>query len=172
MGERDVVIVNNPCQLATLATPFVRAYYSESVPSSLRTLLPANTGFRLTRATERTLVAEADESTASQHLMGCDDLGPVHACYGMQAMNNILPSRPTWEKGQRVVRKGFVTEVLEISPKGEPRKIAFHLDQDPESPQMLWLSFDWATLKYQRFALPAIGESANLPGPNLRSKRR
>lgn len=168
MGERDVVVVNNPCLLATFATPFVRAYYSEPVPSSIRTLLPANTGFRLSRTSARTLVAEADRSTASGDLMSCDDLGPAHPCYAIQGMNNILPGPLAFESGMRVTRKGFVAEIIETSASGELRQIAFHFDQPLASEQLVWLWFDWSTWKYQGFTIPPIGESVSIEGPSLK----
>lgn len=170
IGERDVVVVNNPCLLTTLATPFVRAYYSEPVPASMRTLLPANTGFRLRRTSERTLVVEADRSTASGDLMSCDDLGPAHPCYAIQGMNNILPGPDAFESGMRVTRKGFVAEIVETSASGALRQVAFHFDQPLESAQLVWLWFDWSTWKYQRFAIPRIGESVSIAGPSLKGR--
>jgi hypothetical protein len=154
----------------TFATPFVRAYYSEPVPTSVRTLLLANTGFRLKRTAQHTLVVQADATTAGGDLMACDNLGAAHACYAIQGINNILPARRTFQSGQRVWRKGFSAEVIETAHDGTLREVAFHFHQDLDSPQLVWLWFDWSTWRYQRLAIPRIGESLNIAGPRLASR--
>jgi len=170
VGDRDVIVVNNPCQLVTFVAPFVRAYYSESIPASFRTLLPANTGFRLTRASEATLIAQVSEHGLSKGLLACGDLGPVHPCYAFQAGNDLLMAQPTWKSGDRVRRKGFVTEILEVSEQGAPRKIAFHFDHSLDSRRMFWLRFDWNSLKYERFPMPSVGDHVTIEGPRRRQR--
>jgi hypothetical protein len=161
IGGHDVVIVNNPCLLTSLATPFVRAYYSEPLPASLRTLLPGNTGFRMTRQTETSLVVEAEGSD----VFACDNTGPAHLAYALQFMNEFLAGESLRSDVRRVVRRGFVTEVLEVSERGLPRKIVFHFDKSLDSPNIVWIRFEWATLLYCPFQVPSVGKSVELEGP-------
>jgi hypothetical protein len=63
------------------------------------------------------------------------------------------------------VRKGFVAEVLDASPTGGPRAVAFHFDKPLESEQMVWLYFDCRRQKILPFVPPAIGESVGIAGP-------
>ncbi len=171
IGGRDVIMVNCPAQLATLAAPFVRAYYSEPLPMSFATLLPAQTSFTLTRVSDSTLIAEAITRAPGKGLLSCDEMGLVHPCYALQAANTILTAGRTWKVGQRVERKTFVTEVMEITETGAPRKVAFHFHTALDSEQMFWLHFNWGTLKYEKFKVPKVGEGATIAGPQQRSRR-
>lgn len=165
LANRDAVIVNNPCLIATLAAPFTRAYYSEPVPSSIRTLLPANTGFKLSRPNPTTLVVEAAGPSSHNDIFSCDPLGPVHPCYALQTANDFLAGCSWPTHGERRSIAGFTAEVLEVTKRGAPRKVAFRFDAPLDSENLLWLRFDWPTFRYERFNPPKIGEEVQIRGP-------
>jgi hypothetical protein len=41
----------------------------------------------------------------------------------------------------------------------------FRFDTSLDSPEFHWLRFDWPTLSYQPFIIPAIGQAVTLSGP-------
>jgi hypothetical protein len=67
-----------------------------------------------------------------------------------------------------VTAKGFVAEILEVSPRGAPRSVAFHFDRPLESDSMVWLSFDWGRWAHMPFVLPRIGETTEVAGAGSR----
>jgi hypothetical protein len=98
-------------------------------------------------------------------LFDCPDLGPAHACYACKAFNELFFGGRVWKTGECVTTKGFVAEVLETSPRGAPRSVAFHFGQPLESDGTVWLFFDWRSLAHLPFVPPRIGETIEIAGP-------
>ncbi len=161
IGGRDVVVVNNPPQLSTLAVPFYRAYHGRPLPKTIRILIPGSIRFAVTRADPATLILTAKEAD----LFDCPALGPMHMAYLFKAMNDFLAGDRTWKTGDRVTRKGFVAEVLDVSQRGAPRSVAFHFDSPLESKGIVWLFFDWRSYRYAPFVPPRVGDTIEIPGP-------
>jgi hypothetical protein len=161
VGERNIVVINDPTGLSLLV-PFYRAYRNEPLPRSTRILVPGSTTIEVKRTDDSTLILEAKGSD----LFDCPALGPVHACYACKAANDYLFGQRVWETGDRVTTKGFVAEILEVSPKGAPRSVAFHFAKALESDGMVWLFFDWRRFAHESFVLPRIGETIEVVGPH------
>jgi hypothetical protein len=159
IGERDIVVINDPTML-TAFIPFYRAYRGESLPRSTRILVPGSVPFDVSRPDAATLILKAKESD----LFECPDLGPFHACYACKAANDFLFGGLTWKVGDQVIRKAFVAEILEVSPRGAPRSVAFHFGKPLESDRKVWLFFDWHRGAHRTFALPRIGETVAVAG--------
>jgi hypothetical protein len=159
-GEHDVVIVNDPAPTGA-AVPFDRAYRGQPLPRSIRTLAPGLAGMIVNRPDARTLVLTANGTD----LFGCPALGPLHVGYGIEAGNDFLFGGRSWSVGERVAVKGFVAEVLELSPDRAPRSVAFRFDQPLEAENMVWLWFNWRRQDYERFTLPKPGGTSEIAGP-------
>jgi hypothetical protein len=162
IGERDIVVINDPTILSAMI-PFYRAYRGEPLPRSTRILVPGSVPFEVNRPDATTLILKAKESD----LFDCPDLGPVHLCYACKSANDFLYDVRTWKAGDRVTRKAFVAEILEVSPRGAPRSVAFHFAKPLESDRMVWLFFDWRRGAHRPFALPRIGETVAVVGPRV-----
>jgi hypothetical protein len=63
--------------------------------------------------------------------------------------------------------KGFAVEILEVSPRGAPRSVAFHFAKPLESNAIVWLFFDWHSLAHLPFVLPQVGETIEVAGAGL-----
>jgi hypothetical protein len=161
VGERNIVVINDPTGLSIMV-PFYRAYRNESLPRSTRILAPGSTPIEVKRTDSSTLILKAKGSD----LFNCPALGPVHACYACKAANDYLFGQRVWETGDRVRTKGFVAEILEVSPRGAPRSVAFHFAKPLESDGMVWLFFDWRRFAHESFVLPRIGETIEVVGPH------
>jgi branched-subunit amino acid transport protein len=159
IGERDIVVINDPTGLCAIV-PFYRAYRHEPLPRTTRILAPGSTPIEVTRRDAATLILKANDSD----LFDCPALGPVHACYACKAVNDFLYGQRVWEPGDRVTAKGFVAEILEVSPRGAPRSVAFHFDKPLESGGMVWLFFDWRRWAHLPFVPPRIGETVEIAG--------
>ena len=160
IGDRDIVVINDPTIL-TLMVPFYRAYRGEPLPKSTRILMPGSVPFEVSRPDATTLILKAKELD----LFDCPEIGPFHACYGCKSANDFLFGGLTWKADDLVTRKAFVAEILEVSPRGAPRSVAFHFPKPLESGQTVWLYFNWKQGAHRPFALPRIGETVTIAGP-------
>jgi hypothetical protein len=160
LGDRHVVVVNDPTMTA-LMVPFARAYSGQPLPRSIRTLIPGSVRFQVSRADASTLIFTAMEGD----LFDCPALPPVHLCYALKAANTLLFGAENWKAGDQVARKGFVAEILEMSPRGAPRSIAFHFDTPLESERVVWIFFDWRRFAHRPFVPPQLGETIMIQGP-------
>jgi branched-subunit amino acid transport protein len=157
VGDRDVVVINEP-GIISFVVPFERAYRGLPLPRSLRILVPGSIPLEVRRADASTLILTAKEGD----LFDCPALGPIHLAYVCKAANEWLLGGRKWETGQRVTCKGFQAEVLDLSPRGMPRSLAFHFEGPLESERKVWLYVDWRHLKHEPFVLPQIGETIEI----------
>lgn len=166
IGDREVIIVNDPAE-SPVVVPFDRAYRGLPLPKSLRTLSPGLSGLVVSRPDASTLVL----TSKGADLFDCPPLGPVHVAYALKLGNDFLFGGRTWHVGDRVISKGFVAEVLELSHEGVPRSVAFHFEHSLDSENMVWVYLDWQRHGHLPFILPKVGETTELLGPTGRSGR-
>ncbi|HWQ92618.1 MAG TPA: hypothetical protein VN673_13170 [Clostridia bacterium] len=159
IGERDVVIVNDPT-MASMLVPFERAYRGRPVPRSVRTLVPGTVRLQVSRRDASTLLVSARQAD----LFDTPVQRPLHVGHVCKAANDLLLGGRTWKVGERVACKGFVAEVLELSPRGLPRSMAFHFDRALESEKFVWLFFDWRHLTHSPFVPPQPGQTVEIGG--------
>jgi hypothetical protein len=167
IGDRDVIIVNDPAE-TPVVVPFDRAYRGQPLPKTMRTLAPGLSGLVVSRPDASTIVL----TSKGPDLFDCPSLGPFHVAYALKAGNDFLFGGRVWGVGERVVSKGFVAEVLELSDDGAPRSVAFHLEQSLDSKNMVWLYFDWRRHAHLPFSLPKPGETTEIAGPTGRGHQR
>jgi hypothetical protein len=164
MENKNVIVVNAPCAITLAYMPFYKAYYHQPLPRTLRTLVPGCTSFDVQRTDEQTLVIQSRASD----VFTCDDVGPAHIAYIFSACN-VAVGVPKSKKGDRHDLRGLTVEVLEANVADVATRVAFRFDHSLDSPDFHWLQFDWQTLSYEPFQIPAIGQSVSLSGP-LRKK--
>ena len=158
IGGREVIMLNDatPC-----AATLDRMNHGQLLPKRLRLLVPGITPFVVSRPDVSTLILKAKGTD----LFACPHLGPIHAGYAITTCFDLLCDGRTWKTGDRVTRTGFLAEVLEISPRGAPRAVAFHFDRPLESEDMVWLFLDWRRFTTSRFVPPQIGSAVEIAGP-------
>ena len=158
--NKNVIVINAPCQLPLAYAPFYRAYHHQPLPKTIRTLVPGCTSFDVQRTDDKTLVIQSK----APDIFSCDNVGLIHAAYAFRAVN-VLVGAPGCTKGDRHDLGGLTVDVLESDASDLPSRVAFHFDTSLESPDFHWLRFDWPTWSYQPFKIPAIGQSVTLSGP-------
>jgi hypothetical protein len=158
IGGRDLVALND---FTVIMLPFDRLYRGKPLPNNVRLLVPGVTPFEVNRVDASTLVIQAK----GVDLFDSPPLGPLHLGYALNAANELFLGGRTWAKGDRVMRKGFMAEIREVSPRGAPREVAFHFDKPLDSDEMVWLYFDWRRQVTSQFVLPRVGETVEIKGP-------
>jgi len=158
--DKDVIVVNAPCAITLAYAPFYRAYYHQPLPRTLRTLVPGCTSFDVQRIDDQTLVIQSK----APDIFSCDDVGPVHLAYVFNACN-VAVGVPRSKRGDRHDFGGLTVEVLESTAVDVASRVAFRFDTPLGSPDFHWLCWDWQTLSYKPFEVPAIGQSVTLSGP-------
>jgi len=165
IGERDVVVINDPTMTCAVV-PFDRAYRGQPLPKTIRTLMPGSIPFEVNRPNASTLILKAEGAD----LFACPAVGPFHVCYACKAVDDLLMGERMWQSGERVTNEELVAEILEVSPTGGPRSVAFHFDKPLESAGTVWLFFDWRRFSHLPFVLPRIGETIQIAGSRDRTK--
>jgi hypothetical protein len=158
--NKNVIVINAPCQISLAYAPFYRAYHHQPLPKTIRTLVPGCTSFDVERTDDKTLVIQSK----APDIFSCDDVGPIHAAYAFRAVN-MLVGAPGCKKGYRRDLGGLTVEILESDASDLPSRVAFRFDTSLDSPDFHWLQFDWRTLSYMPFKIPAIGQSVTVSGP-------
>ena len=158
--DKDVIVVNAPCAITLAYAPFYRAYYHQPLPRTLRTLVPGCTSFDVQRIDDQTLVIQSK----APDIFSCDDVGPVHLAYVFNACS-VAVGVPRSKRGDRHDFGGLTVEVLESTAVDVASRVAFRFDTPLGSPDFHWLCWDWQTLSYKPFEVPAIGQSVTLSGP-------
>jgi hypothetical protein len=160
MENENVIVVNAPCQLGFMLAPSYKAYHRQTLPKTMRTLVPGCTGFEVKRTDDKTLVIQS----RAPDMFSWDNAGPVHFAYLFRTFNLLL-GEPKCKKGDRYDMGGLTVDVLELDASDLPSRVAFRFDTSLDSPDFHWLRFDWRTFSYQPFEVPGIGQSITLPGP-------
>jgi hypothetical protein len=155
-----VIVVNAPCPHALAFAPAYKAYHHLPLPKTMRTLLPASTSFEVKRTDDNTLVIQSH----GPDIFSCDDMGALNAAYALSALDLCL-CEPKCKKGDRYDLGGVTVHVLESDASDLASQVAFRFATSLDSPEYVWLWFDWRTASYQPFMVPAIGQSVTLSGP-------
>ncbi|MGB7747457.1 MAG: hypothetical protein WBN75_09235 [Verrucomicrobiia bacterium] len=159
--NKNVIVVNAPCAIALAYSPFYRVYHHQPLPRTLRTLVPGCTSFDVERINDQTLVIQS----RAPDIFTCDDVGPAHFAYVFSACN-VAIGAPKSKKGDRHNLDNLTVEVLEANAADVATRVAFRFDTSLDAPDFHWLWWDWRTLSYKPFAMPAIGQSVILSGPS------
>ena len=160
VGTKDVIVVNAPCSLVVAYAPFYKAYRDQPLPESIRMLVPGCTSFEVQRTDAQTLVI----ASKAPDIFSCDELGPIHGVYACRSAN-LLIAVPKCRKGDRYNLGSLTAEVLQLDESRLPSRVAFQFDTPLDSPNFRWLRFDWPTLSWKPFQVPAVGQRITISGP-------
>jgi hypothetical protein len=167
VGNRDVIIVNEPLPFSPFYAPSYKAYYHRPLPRSLRVLVPGCASVEVRRMDGNTLVLQSQ----GPNIFSCEDVGPIHAAYGCCIATGLL-GESKFKKGDRCELGRLVIEILETDAAEMPSRVAFRFDTSLDSPDLLWLRWDWATGSHKPFTPPAIGQSVTLSGPRRMAENK
>ena len=158
--NKNVVVINAPCYFALAYAPAYKVYHHEPLPKTMRTLVPGCTGYDVERTDDRTLVIQA----RGTDIFSCDEVGRFHFAYAFRTANLAIAA-PKCKQGDLYEVGGLSVEVLKVDPENLPIRVAFRFDTSLDSADFHWLWFDWQTITYQPFKIPAIGQGVTLSGP-------
>jgi hypothetical protein len=158
--NKDVIVINAPCQLAVAYAPAYKIYHHQPLPKSLRTLVPGCTGFDVERTDDKTLVIQAKGAD----IFSCNEVGRIHFAYGFRTAN-LSFGTPRCKQGDRYDLGNLTVDVLQVDAAGLPSRVAFHFDTSLDSTNFQWVRFDWPTLSYIPFEMPGIGRGVTVYGP-------
>jgi hypothetical protein len=159
LENKDVIVINSPSMLALAYLPFAKAHSHQSLPRTLRTLVPGCTSFDVERTDEKTLVIQSK----APDIFACDDVGPVHKLYAVR-FSNVFLGELEFKKGERLERRGLVVEILELDAAKLPSRVAFRFNASLDSPTFHWLQFNLQTCSYEPFPVPAVGQRVTVFG--------
>lgn len=159
--NKNVIVINAPCQYLLAAAPFYKVYHHQPLPKSMRLLAPGCTGLNIERTDDRTLVIQSQ----GPDIFSCDDKGLFNIGYAFQGFNLAVCS-PMCRQGERYGLGCVNVEVLQVDSAHLPSLVAFHFNAPLESTNFEWLRFDWRTFSYQPFAVPALGHTITLVRPS------
>lgn len=160
IDQSDVVLINAPCQLSLMAAPFVKAYEGKPLPKTLRSLLPACTGFEVERTDDQTLVVRP----AGSDIFSADSKKPLHISHVFATIDEYFRP-PSFTPGARTLLPGLEIEVCELSGRNMPARVSFRFARSLEASSFHWLYFDWKQMGYRQFRIPEIGQTAMIIGP-------
>ncbi|HVM61903.1 MAG TPA: hypothetical protein VMV72_13655 [Verrucomicrobiae bacterium] len=158
--NKNVILVNSPCPFALIHVPSYKAFYRQTLPKTLRALVPGCTGFDVRRTDDNTLVIRPK----GPDMFSCDDVGRMHPAYLFRTFNTTMGGARLG-KGHRMELPGLRVEVQEASADGRPTRVAFRFDDSLDSPGFYWLRWSWQTFSYTPFEIPAVGQNVSLSGP-------
>ncbi len=159
--DKNVVIVNAPCQLSLCEAPAYRVYYGQNLPKSLRALAMGTAALEVTRSNERTLVIKSKQD----NIFDCDQRSPLHFSHLFAVMNHLFVGDEIFNNSHKFIVKGLIVEVLASDSKGLPKELAFVFGVPLEDATLRWLQFNWYTGSYEPFQIPQIGQKVLIPGP-------
>ena len=164
--NKDVVIINSPSMLALAYVPFDKAYSHQPLPRTLRTLVPGCTSFEVERIDEKMLLIQSK----APNIFSCDDVGPIHPLYAVR-FSNVFLGELEFKKDEQFERGGLMVEILELDAAKLPSRVAFRFNASLDSPTFHWLQFNFQTLAYEPFAIPAVGQRVTVLGEKVPQAR-
>lgn len=159
--NKNVVIVNTPCQLSMAYAPLYRFYTGQNIPVSIRNLAVGTADLEVTRINERTLVIKSTQD----NIFVSDQRSPLHFSHIFAVLNNLFVGNMTFNQGDKFIVKGLTVEVLACDSKKLPKELAFVFDVPLDDPTLLMLQFNWTNFTYEPFRIPKIGQTVSIPGP-------
>jgi hypothetical protein len=169
-ATQDVVLVNAPSPGEMIYVPGLRELRGQPLPAHLRILAAAHTTVTLTRIDEWTLAVRPEHGYLIPPGSAVGDrrdwwplAGAPFAC---QVGDVLFRSRSyPLSLGTTVSLSGFQAIVTELTPDGRPQAAQMRFSHRLEDASLRFLQWDWSTLSYIPFALPAVGETVTVAGP-------
>ncbi len=144
----EVVFVSSPDYFYVKLLPMLRALAGRPKLERVRALSFGPVPLRITREDERTLLID--------YVSGIMPT-PLTELY----RNANLPMH----RGERVVLSGLTIAILELTPDGRASRARFSFERSLDDPALRW--FTWRERGYVAFRPPAVGQSVELPAPQV-----
>jgi hypothetical protein len=144
IAQQDLVIVNAPSLLHAAYFPVERELRGEPVPRHMRYLGSGLEAMTIRRPDARTLTIRIDGGFI-----------------GWTFERLFRDERHPMAVSERVEVTGMTATVTALTPDGRPAEAAFRFNVPLEDRALRWLV--WRDGEFQPFALPAIGETIELP---------
>ncbi len=168
--RQDVVIANAPSPGQFIYVPSLRASVGQPLPAHMRILAPAHSAVTITRVDGHTVIVRPERGyllRPDAPLEAERNYFPlVHPVYASRYGDGFTRSGAfPMAQGQQVTLTGMQVEVTALTDDGRPAEARMTFSRPLEDPSLRWLQWDWDRNAYIPFALPAIGETARIPGP-------
>lgn len=165
----ELVMVNTPSPQKDYYMPFEWRFQHGVFPSGMNVLAPGFVSFELTRVSLREFELYAPMGLPLNHRQDMEDLNghhPVMApAFASQILQSLMTSPDdTWHQGTRRYAGSTRITVLALH-EGRPSRLRIEFIGDKSPDQMVWQYFDWKEGEYRRMPVPAIGQTADFPGP-------
>lgn len=142
-----VILLNPPVGSMAVYYPAVRRYHGVSNPRSIQALAHGMLGLSLHRIDARTLELRAPGGRSF-----------------MDGFSRDVRTRP-FKVGERIRAGRMQAVVAALSAEGMPTAVRFQFDSPAGGPP--WRFYVWSEAGYVPYALPAPGQSATLPAPDV-----
>jgi hypothetical protein len=149
MKGDTLLLVYAPADLLGSTLPIMRAAMGENVPKHCRTLTAGIHSIDISRRDERTLVFDMDDTLLTRPF----------------CMVFRDPAASPMKAGDIVRLSGFEANVEAVTGDGRPTRVTFRFEVPLEDPSLRWVVFKDGT--YVPFAVPKIGESVHVQGPDF-----
>jgi len=167
--NQGLVIVNAPNPCSFIAMPAYYCLNDRPLPRYVRILAGAFSPLEIIRTESNAIVVRA----TSGSLLSCDPNQSVrkHWAYHFEDFNRCFRDK---SKPLRIGYQGELSQmsivVKCIDSDGQPTEALFRFTTSPDDKSLRWLWWDWQTKRYYPFSVPALGETAYLPGPFDKSR--
>lgn len=160
--EQHLVIINSPAYLSIAFLPFEQAYKGFGPPRSIRILVPALRKLEIQRTDERTLIIKSKGGD----FFSCDELGLMHLAYLFKNFNDLfLMHKHEFKPSHTATLPNMTAKVIRVAQNAMPTEISFTFTTPLEDKSLCFYWFNWNWLRYDRFEIPDIGQTVELPGP-------
>ncbi len=163
--DQTFVFVNSFACVADSAWVQRRIYLKEPRPARSLNLSPSCSGAAITRIDDRTLVVRpAGGYLQSDGSSGSIGEPALSVRYLVRHLDRLVrsPQRPL-KLGERVELTVVTIEITAMTEDNRPAEATFRFNAPLEDSSFRWLSVSWEG--YAPFALPAVGETYNIPSP-------
>ena len=159
--EQTLVIVNAPNPASFIYVPYERALQQHPLPQAIRVLAPGFGPLTISRLDNRTI----DIQSAHASLLTCPATYRLEIVHLYRYLSDFRAPGERFSMGEQINLSGLCIRITATDPQGNPTRIQCRFDAPLEDTSLRWLQWDWKKECYRPFALPAIGQSAQLRGP-------
>jgi hypothetical protein len=165
--NRTVVVVNTPSPFYNLYLPGLRAYQDLPQIGRFRALAPGYFAVDVTRLDETTLTVRPKLGYVVPP--GIEEPGKempaLSLVYFSQHLGKTYRSSAHPAKvGQKLEIPGMIAEVTELTEDRRIQGAKIQFAVPAEDPSLIWLQWNWKTMDYSAFSVPAVGETVTIPG--------
>jgi len=168
LKDKTLVVVNAPNPLLFMGLPFLRAYWNEPIPRSVRLLAPGFAPLEITRTGEKTMLVTAQKGNLLSTDASRRDF-KLSFVYFYNHFNSLFRHEDLpFRAGEKIELGDMSVEVTNIDTDGQPTQALFHFAASLDDPALCWLQWTWKKNglgSYSTFEVPGVGERAYVQGP-------